>query len=187
MRYRWEVAISATMHRFSIGLSDVDRGVYEALDLRVAQHPSESERRMLSRVLAYGLRFEEGIEMGRGLSASEDPALSVRDLRGDMTLWIDVGHPQPKRLHRAMKAVGRVVVYTHKEPTTWLRDLQRAEIHDKASLEIWSLPPALLDELEGRVSRNTALGITVSDGVLYVDVDGETFEGTPTRHSISAD
>jgi len=178
------VAISATIYRFTISLSDVDRGVYEALDLRVAQHPSESKHRMLARVLAYGLCFEEGIELGRGLSTPDDPAIAVKNLRGEMSRWIDVGFPQPDRLHRAMKAVGRVAVYAHKEPTTWLRDLERGKIHDKASLELWSLPSAVIDALERRISRNTTLALTVNDGVLYAEVDGVTSEGSPVRHTL---
>ena len=179
------MAISATLYRLTIDLSDVDRGVYEVLDLRVAQHPSESKRRMLARVLAYCLRFEEGISFGRGLSTSEEPAIAVKDLQDNMTRWIDVGLPQPERLHRAMKAVGQVSVAVHRDPTTWLRELARAKIHRKASLDIFSLPAAVLDLLDEHVSRKTALRLTVNDGVVYADINGQTAEGSPTAHPLS--
>ena len=84
------MALTSTIHRFQIQLSDVDRGVYESLDLRVAQHPSESAQRMLARVLAYALRHEEGIDFGRGLSTVEEPALWVKDLRGEVEDQIQV-------------------------------------------------------------------------------------------------
>ena len=79
-------------------------------------------------------------------------------------------------------AVGRVVVYCHKDPTPWLREVQRATIHKKEALEVWSFPLELLTVLADRVSRKTALGITVTDGVLYLDIDGFSVEGTPVRH-----
>ncbi|RLB46048.1 MAG: hypothetical protein DRJ42_28560 [Deltaproteobacteria bacterium] len=170
------------MHRFAIDLSDVDRGVYEQLDLRVAQHPSESVRRMVARVLAYCLRYEEGIAFGRGVSSAEEPALWVKDLRGDVTLWVDVGLPAPERLHRAMKSVGRVVVYAHKDPTPWLREVDRATIHKKDALEIWSFPAELLEAFEAGVSRNTKLSLTVTDGLLYLDIAGASVSGAPVRH-----
>lgn len=177
------VALTATMHRFALDLSDVDRGVYEQLDLRVAQHPSESAVRMVARVLAYALRYEEGIAFGRGVSSADEPAIWVKDLRGDTTLWVDVGLPAGERLHRAMKAVGRVVVYCHKDPTPWLREVERATIHKKECLEVWSFPADLLAAVADRISRNTSLSITVTDGILYLDIDGFSVEGVPVRHS----
>jgi uncharacterized protein YaeQ len=82
------MALTATMRRFEVALSDSDRGVYEALDLRVAQHPSESERYLVARVLARALEHAEGVEFSRGLAAGEEPALWQHDLRGDLQAWI---------------------------------------------------------------------------------------------------
>ena len=76
------MALSATVYHFQIELSDVDRGVYQSLDLRVARHPSESTPYLLTRVIAYALLFEEGIAFTKGLSTSEEPALWVKDLQG---------------------------------------------------------------------------------------------------------
>jgi uncharacterized protein YaeQ len=141
------MALGATIHRFQIDLSDVGRGVYTSLELRVAQHPSESGRRMLARVLAYALQYEEGIEFGRGLSTSEDPALWVKDLRGDVRAWIEVGQPSAERLHKASKLGARVVVYAYADPAPLLRELARGAIHRREQLEVWELPRALLDGL----------------------------------------
>ncbi len=176
------MALGSTVYRFAIELSDVDRGVYESLDLRVAQHPSESVRRMTARVLAYALRYEEGIAFGRGLSTAEDPALWVKDLRGDVNAWIEVGLPAPERLHRASKTGARVYVYTHKDPTPWLATLAGAKIHAREQIEVYSLPPALLDALETRIGRNVTWGVTLTDGHLYIQDGDDTLEGTPVRH-----
>ncbi|MCB9616272.1 MAG: YaeQ family protein [Sandaracinus sp.] len=175
------MALGATIHRFSIELSDVERSVYESLDLRVAQHPSETPRRMIARVLAYALQHEEGIDFGRGLSATDDPAVWVRDPAGDVRVWIEVGQPSPERLHRASKAAGRTVVYAYADPTPWLRELDKATVHRREALELWVLPPSLLDALEAALERHERWSLTVSEGTLYLTRGEATFEGTLER------
>ena len=98
------MALAATVYRFQIELSDVDRGVYESLDLRVARHPSESMTYLLARVIAYALLFAEGIAFGKGLSTTEEPALWIKDLQGSLRAWVEVGTPSADRLHKASKA-----------------------------------------------------------------------------------
>ncbi len=180
------VALGATIHRFIIELADTGRGVYESLDLRVARHPSETVRHMMARVLAYCLSFEPGIDFGRGVSTAEEPAVWVRDLRSDVTAWIDVGRPSPERLHRASKRAGRVVVYAHGNPAPLLRDIERATIHRKEALEVWALPAALLDRLEAVLERTERWSLTVSGGELYLTRGDETLEGALTRHEVGA-
>src|SRR5262245_11314920 len=110
----YRVAQTATIYTLSIDLSDIDRGVYETLELRVARHPSETAEYMLTRVLAYCLEYTEGIAFSKGLSDPDEPAISIRDLTGALQAWIDVGAPEAARLYRASKASPRVAVYTHK-------------------------------------------------------------------------
>lgn len=175
------MALGATLYRFAIELSDVERGVYESLDLRVARHPSESLRYMLARVLAYCLRYEEGIEMGRGVSTAEEPAVWVRDLRGEVTAWIEIGQPSAERLHRASKTGARVHIYAHADPRALLRDLERNPIHRREELEVHVLPGPLLDALEERVGRNERWSLTLAEGELYLTRDGETLQGRVER------
>src|SRR5690349_19707008 len=110
------MALPATMRKFDISLADSDRGVYEELSWRVAQHPSESERYLVARVLARALEHGDGLEFSKGgVSDDEEPALVQRDLRGDLVAWIEIGSPTPDRLHKATKLCERVVVYTWKK------------------------------------------------------------------------
>src|SRR6188768_1977591 len=110
------MALTATMYHFQITLSDVDRGVYEALDLRVARHPSETMRYLVTRTLAFCLSYEDGIAFSKaGLSAAEEAPVSIRDATGVLTAWIDVGNPSAERLHKASKAAPRVSLFTHVE------------------------------------------------------------------------
>src|SRR5271156_6015691 len=97
------MALSSTMYVFTVRLADADRGVYETLPLRVAQHPSETPEYLMTRVLAYCLEYTEGISFSKGLSDPDEPTISVRDLTGVLETWIDVGLPEAARLHRAAK------------------------------------------------------------------------------------
>src|SRR6516225_11382260 len=140
------MALSATVYRFQIELSDVDRGVYESLDLRVARHPSESMHYLLTRVIAYALLFEEGIAFGKGLSTTEEPALWIKDLQGNVRAWIEVGTPSAERLHKASKAAPRVVVFTQHDPRLLIEEAATRAIHKVEQIEVYALEPAFLDQ-----------------------------------------
>ena len=113
------MALTATIFNFDIQLADVDRHVYETLSLRVAQHPSETELHLATRVLAYCLEYGEGIRFSKGLAEPDEPAIVVRDLTGALRAWIEVGAPDAARLHKAMKASPRVAVYTLPTKVAW--------------------------------------------------------------------
>src|SRR5688572_32055572 len=107
------MALGATLYHFEIELSDVDRETYTSLDLRLARHPSENQRYLLTRTLAYCLSYEPGIAFSKhGLSQSDEPPVAVWDDTGALRAWIDIGAPSAKRLHKAAKSGERVAVYT---------------------------------------------------------------------------
>jgi uncharacterized protein YaeQ len=171
------MALTATMYRWHVDLSDVDRGVYTEVDLRLARHPSESLRYLITRALAYCLSYEDGIAFSKGgISSTEEPPVSVHDPTGLLTAWIDVGSPSADRLHKAAKAAPRVSVFT----TTDLAAVRReaAAIHHADQIEVFRIEPRLVDELEARADRNLTLGVTRSDGQLYVTVGNESLAGS---------
>jgi uncharacterized protein YaeQ len=101
------MALPSTVRRLKLQLSDTERGVYESLDLRLAQHPSETDAYLVTRVLAYALAYEEGIAFSHGLQNSEEPAVWLKSADDRPTLWIEVGTPSAERLHRASKGCPR--------------------------------------------------------------------------------
>ena len=148
------MALTATIYNFDIDLADSDRGVYEALALRVARHPSESEDYLITRVLAYALEYTEGIEFSPGgLSSPDDPAIVVRDLTGTLRAWIEIGTPNAERLHRAAKAADRVAVYVQRDPRQFLAGLSGERIHRAAALELWAMDRHVIASLAGRLDR----------------------------------
>jgi uncharacterized protein YaeQ len=180
------VALTATIYNFDIQLSDVDRGVYETLALRVARHPSETEEYLVTRVLAYCLEYADGVSFGKGLAEPDEPAISVRDLTGDITAWIEIGSPDAERLHRASKASPRVAVYTHKDGAALVRQLAGARIHRSETVEIFAISRPLLDALVERLDRRTRFDLAVTERHLYVTIGDETLEGAVERFHLDS-
>jgi len=166
------------MYVFAVRLADADRGVYEALELRVAQHPSESPEFLVARVLAYCLEYVEGIAFSKGLSNPEEPAVLVRDLTGALQTWIEVGMPEAARLHKAGKAARRVVVYAHREMEPWLARLAGERIHRVEALEIYTVERSLVAGLVSRLERRMDFDLSVSERNLYVSLCDTTLSGT---------
>ncbi len=179
--------MTATMHTFDIQLADADRGVYETLALRVARHPSETEEHLLTRVLAYCLEYADGIGFSSGLAGPEEPALAVRDLTGAIRVWIDVGAPEAARMHKASKAAGRVVVYTHKDPEKVIRQWAGERIHRAADLELYSVDRTLLAELVARLERRMTFALSVTGRHLYITIGEDVIEGAVDRHPVVTD
>ncbi|MGZ3478519.1 MAG: YaeQ family protein [Polyangiales bacterium] len=183
------MALQATTYHLQIALSDVDRNVYESLDLRLARHPSESMRYFLTRVLGYALSYEDGIAFSKGgLSAAEEPPIAIHDPTGILLAWIDVGSPSADRLHKASKAARRVVLYTHHEPALLRKEASARAIHKVEEIEVNRFAPAFLDALESKIDRNTKLELVRTDGVLYVTFPdprrGGQIEGSVERLSL---
>jgi uncharacterized protein YaeQ len=173
------------MHHFQITLSDVDRGVYEALDLRIARHPSETMRYLVTRTLAYCLCFEEGIAFSKaGLSAAEEAPLSVRDRTGVLTAWIDIGQPSAERLHKASKAAERVALFTHAELALLQREARARPIHRLEAIEVWRFEPAFIDALASKLGKNEKFELVHTDGQLYLTLAAETLSGGVERCSL---
>lgn len=174
------MALSSTIHNFDIDLADSDRHLYESLALRVARHPSESEQHLVARVLAYALEFAEGITFSRGVAEPEEPTISIRDLTGAMQAWIEVGVPDAARLHKACKAVPRVVVYTHKDPGQLVSSLEGERIHRSEALQLYAMDRGLIEALVARLDRRVAFALSITDRELYVSIGNETLTGVVT-------
>ena len=121
---------------------------------RVAQHPSETDEALLTRVLAYCLEYTDGIQFSsQGLSEPDEPPISVRDATGAIRSWIEIGVPNAARLHKASKAAPRVAVYTHKDPARLVRLLEGERIHRRETLEIYAVDRDFLAAWVARLTR----------------------------------
>lgn len=173
------MALPSTLRRYEITLSDSDRGVYETVEWRVPQHPSETDRHLAARVLARCLEHAEGVELTGGLDASDEPAICQRALTGELLAWIEVGAPASERLHRASKRCARVVVYAYEHPEKILRDAVAFGVHRVESLRVVELDPAFLDRVAERTDRVNRWELAVAGGALYLTIGGALLESSP--------
>jgi len=179
------MALNATVYSFEINLSDSDRNVYQSLAFRAAKHPSETDEYLMARVLAYCLEYGEGLSFSRGgLSEPDAPALAVHDLTGAMVRWIEIGLPDPARLHRASKASPQVAVYSHKDVNLLLARLQAEKIHRAGEIRIYTFDRELIPSLCARLTRRMSFDLVVSERELYLTLGEETISGSLVRHAI---
>jgi uncharacterized protein YaeQ len=179
------MARGAVVHQFEVGLSHVDRGVYETIELRVARHPSESEEFLCARVLAFCLEQREGLAFSKGLSDPDQPALEVRDLTGRLEAWIEVGSPDSARLHRASKAAPRVAVYTHHDAARYWASLAGERIHRAGAVELYGFERGLVAALVERLERRTEFELSVNDGTLFLTFGDGSFTGELLAHRLA--
>lgn len=172
------MALGATVYTIDIDLADSDRGVYEALALRLARHPSESDDYLVARVLAYCLEYSDGITFSRsGLSNADEPPISIRDLTGSLQAWIDIGSPDAARLHKACKLAPRVAVYMHRDPGQFLKNLSGERIHRAEALELYALDRPLVSALVARLERRMAFALSINERELYLSIGNDTLTG----------
>ncbi|MEO5666572.1 MAG: YaeQ family protein [Bdellovibrionota bacterium] len=178
----------ATLYRFRIDLSDVDRGVYEALDFRAALHPSETPVYLVTRVLAFALNAQEGLAFSPGgLSDPDAPCMKVDDAGGGVRLWVEIGNPSARKLHKASKAADEVRVYTYKDPKILLDDIRSQEVHRAESLGIFSFDPRFLEKLVDSLEKDNAWSLLCSDGSLVVSLSKDRVEQSELkRHVVSS-
>jgi uncharacterized protein YaeQ len=176
------MALPVVMRRFHVNLADSDRELYTELDLRVAQHPSESARYLVARVLARILEHADGLEFSKGgVSDDDEPALVQRDLRGDLRAWIEVGAPTPDRLHKASKASPRVAVYAWKNVPALAEAIAERRGHRADEIELRALAPEWLDQIAQTLDRTNTWDLAVTGGIVYLTIGGALFEGSAER------
>lgn len=179
------MALGATIHTFDVSLADVDRGVYEDLTLRVARHPSETDAFMITRVLAYLLEFEEGIAFSDGISATDEPAVLVRDLTGRVTAWIEVGAPDAERLHYGSKLADRTVVYTHRDPAKVMAPWAGKRIYEAERITLHSFDPGFIDSAVGALARRNTMTLSVTERHVYLELNSTGSESAIHDHPLS--
>jgi uncharacterized protein YaeQ len=170
------MALKATICKASLQVADMDRNYYADHALTIARHPSETDERMMARVLAFALNAHERLEFGKGLSDTEEPDLWQKDLTGLIEHWIEVGQPDDKRLLRACGRAGKVTVYAYGNRA----DLWWKPIADKVerakNLAVWRIPVEAVQSLAKLAGRNMDLQCTVQEGQLYFSNTAETVQ-----------
>ncbi|MEW6765718.1 MAG: YaeQ family protein [Pseudomonadota bacterium] len=167
------MALNATIFKADLAISDMDRHYYANHALTLALHPSETEERMMVRLLAFALNADEALSFTRGLSTDDEPDVWKKDLAGDIDLWIEVGQPDERRLRKACGRARKVIAYAFGGRTAdiwWekiAKDLARLE-----NLSVFNVPEASSAALEALVQRTMRLSCTIQDGDIWIS-DGQ--------------
>ncbi len=178
------MALKATVFRVELTLSDLDREVYGTFPLTLARHPSETDERMMVRLLAFVLEADDRLEFGAGLSTDDEPALWRRSLDGRIERWIDVGLPEPKRLKQALGRAEtvRVIAYGDTRVGPWWSKHAAAFRALGDGLEVLVLDDAACGELAALAERGMRLSVTVQDGAAWIAAEsGAMVEVRPRR------
>ena len=178
------MALTATIYNFATQLADIDRGVYETFDLRLARQPSETVEYMLMRFFAYCLEYTEGIAFTEGVAAGDEPAVIVRDLTGRVTGWFEVGAPDAERLHRGSKIAERTAVYTHRPIRILLGELTGKKIHRASEIPIYAFAPQFVKDIAEAIDRRVDVALSITERELYLDLGGKTFSTTIAEHRL---
>ncbi|WP_420468038.1 YaeQ family protein [Panacagrimonas sp.] len=176
------MALTATVHVFTVQLADMDREVYADFELRMARQPSETAEFMLVRLLAYCLEYGEGIALTEGVAAVDEPAVLVRDLTGRITAWIEVGAPDAERLHRGMKHAGRAALYVHRDPAPLLAIYAGSRIHRAAEIPIYDFGVDFVRQAAAKLQRRSKVALSVTERQIYLDIDGDNLGTTIVEH-----
>jgi uncharacterized protein YaeQ len=172
------MALPATIYRASIQLANIDRNLYESLQTTVARHPSETEERLVVRLLAYALSYEPGLVFTKGVGAGDEPDLWMKGGEGGVLLWIEVGLPEPERLIKASRHARRTVLFAYGPSLGRWETQHLAKLDNTPNLTVVGLDHAFLNQLVARLQRSIAWSLTITEGSLYLGVAGETLETT---------
>jgi len=170
------MALPSTIYRVSIQLSDIDRGVYEALQMTVARHPSETEERLVTRVLAFSLFYEEQLLFTKGVSAGDEPDLWAKGPDGRVLLWIEVGLPDAERVIKASRHAARVILIASGKTLPNWEQQQLPKLKGVDNLALISFDQTFINCLVSHLERSINWVVTITDSNLYINVGAETFE-----------
>lgn len=180
------MAIKPTIYKAQISLANLDSNLYESLSLTIAQHPSETHERMMTRVLAYCFNVQEFLSFTKGLSAPDEPDIWAKTLDDQISLWCDVGEPANDRLKKASGRSKEVKVYSfNSKSDVWWSKGQSD--FSKLKVSFYRFPWESIQALALLVERTMDLSITITDNSALIvsdsgscDVDCEVLQVVKT-------
>lgn len=165
------MALKATIYKADLQIADLDRNYYADHALTLARHPSETDERLMVRVLMYALHAQEGIAFTRGLSEADEPEIWVKDLTGQIRLWIDIGQPDEARLRKASGRAEQVIAVCYSSGCgLWWKSLESKLTRHK-NLSVLQLSVATSQALAALATRTMRLQCLIQDGEVWMSND----------------
>jgi uncharacterized protein YaeQ len=175
------LALRSVVYKAEVGIADLDRHYYQDHALTLARHPSETDERMMVRLLAFVLNASESLEFGKGLSSEDEPALWDRDLTGAVTRWIEVGQPEERAIRKACGRADEVLIYAYGRAVDiwWKQNAKAFAKQDK--LAVWLIEAEACAAMVALVERGMKLQCTLQDGELMIAGERDTIQIKPQR------
>jgi uncharacterized protein YaeQ len=168
------MALKATIYKADLSIADMDRNYYQEHPLTIARHPSETDERLMIRLLAFALHADPALAYGKDLFDVDEPALWLKDLTGAIDLWIEVGQPDEKRILKAAGRAERVIVYSYSATSSiWFKGLAN-KIDRAKNVSVINIPAEISAQLEKMASRSMGLQCTIQDGQVWLTDGAET-------------
>lgn len=176
------MAQNATIYKVELSVADMDRHYYETHKLTVAKHPSETDERLMVRLLAFALNAKEQLEMTKGLSTDDEPDIWQKSLSGDLELWVALGLPSEKVIRQSCSKSKRVTVYAYggRQAEIWWDKIKGSSARFD-NLQVVNLTQDDTSELAKQANRSMKLQVNVQDGDVMVSVDGSVLYVSPTQ------
>lgn len=170
------MALKATIFKANLQVADMDRNYYGDHSLTIARHPSETDERMMVRLLVFALHADEALSFCKGLSADDEPDLWQKDLTGAIDLWIEVGLPDDKRMLKACGRASHVLVYSYGSSSQVWWNQTAGKIERARNLRVLQLPASATLELARLAQRTMQLQCTIQDGQVWMSDSERTVQ-----------
>ena len=176
------MAQKATVYKVDLNVSDMDRHYYETHKLTVAKHPSETDERLMVRVLAFALNAHEQLEMTRGISTDDEPDIWQKSLSGELELWVALGLPSEKVIRQSCGKSRDVVIYSYggNPADMWWSKIKNSTTRFR-NLKVYNLPEADTSALANLADRSMRVQVNIQDGEVMVSVDDTIVYVTPMK------
>ena len=181
------MAQNATIYKVELSVSDMDRHYYETHKLTVARHPSETDERLMVRLVAFAMNAHEHLEMTKGLSTDDEPDIWQRSLSGELDVWVVLRLPSEKVMRQSCSKAAKVIVYPYGGRTAeiWWDKIKNSTTRFD-NLQVINFPEAETGALAKLASRAMRLQINIQDGEVMVSVDESAVYVTPEKWKSAA-
>lgn len=181
------MALKSTIFKADLQIADMDRAYYGTHALTIARHPSETDERMMVRILAFALHADPALSFGKGLSADDEPDLWQKDLTGAIDLWMEVGQPDERRILKACGRAERVVVYSYSSASAIWWNQIAGKLERAKNLDVFNLPAESCQALAGLAKRGMQLQCTIQDGEVWISSDEGSVQIQPVAWKTAGD
>ena len=176
------MALKATIFKVDLSISDMDKHYYADHSLTIARHPSESDKRMMLRIVAFAFNAHEQLEFTKGLSDVDTPDLWLKNYSDEIELWIELGQPSEQRVKKGCNQAQQMMVYSYDSNAfdEWWKKEQTA-LNMRKNLSVTAVSESVIEQLADLVTRQMQIQVTIQDGQAWFNVNDETLEISPMK------